>query len=81
MKFSFLPYSLNNFKIQSYYQNKPKFECVSSKTDLPKIKDLAYVINIDEYKSIGTQWIAMSIYGGNITFCDSFGVENFPKEI
>ena len=26
--------------------------------NLPKIKGEAYVINLDEYKSIGTHWIA-----------------------
>ena len=33
---------------------KPKFNGVYSRNNLPKIKDGAYVINLDEYKSIGT---------------------------
>ena len=42
------------FETQRYYQNKPKFNDVYSGNNLPKIKDEAYVINLDEYKSIGT---------------------------
>ena len=53
-----LHHLLTNFKIQKYYKNKPKFNGVYSRNNLPKIKDGAYVINHDEYKSIGTHWIA-----------------------
>ena len=53
-----LHHPLTNFKIQKYYKNKPKFNGVYSRNNLPKIKDGAYVINHDEYKSIGTHWIA-----------------------
>ena len=51
------PYSLTNFEIQKYYQNEPKLNSVYSRNNLPKIKDKAYVINLDEYESIGTHWI------------------------
>ena len=47
-----LPHPLTNFEIQKYYQNKPKFNGVYSRNNLPKIKDGVYVINLDEYKSI-----------------------------
>ena len=41
--------------IQNYYQNKPRFEGVYSRDNLPdKVKDGAYVINLDEYSDIGT---------------------------
>ena len=45
---------LTNFEIQKYYQNKPGFNGVYSRDNLPKIKDGAYVINLDEYSDIGT---------------------------
>ena len=47
------PHCLTNFEIQKYYQNKPKFNGVYSKNNLPKIKDGTYAINLDEYESIG----------------------------
>ena len=49
--------------------------------NLPNIKDGAYVINLDEYKSIGTHWINLYVYGDNLTDFDYFGVEHIPKEI
>ena len=58
------PHSLPNI-IQMYYQNEPKFNGVYSRKNLPKIKDGAYVINLDEYESIGTHWIVLYVNGNN----------------
>ena len=55
------PHSLTNFKIQKFYQNEPKFNGVYSRNNLCKIKDGAYVINLDEYEAIGTNWIALYV--------------------
>ena len=43
---------LANFEIhfEMYCQNEPKFNGVYSGINLPKIKDGAYVINLDEYE-------------------------------
>ena len=75
------PYPLTNFKKQKYYQNKPKFNAAYSRNDLPKIKDGAYVINLDEFKSRGTHWVALYVNDENESYFDSFGVEHIPKEI
>ena len=70
-----------------YYQNEPNFNGVYSRNNLPRIKDGAYVINLDQYKSIGTHWIALYVNGNNKRasydgiYFDSFGVEHIPKEI
>ena len=80
---------LKNFEIKMYYQsdaqlsskNEPKFNGVYSRNSLPKIKDGVYVINLDEFKSIGTQWIALYANGNDIIYFDSFGVEHIPKDI
>ena len=55
------PYPLINFEIQKYYQNEPKFNDVYSRNNVPKIKDGACVIFLDEYKWIGTHWICYRI--------------------
>ena len=48
MEFLIQPHSLTNFDIQKYYQNEPKFNGLYSRNDLTKkIKDGAYVINLD----------------------------------
>ena len=74
------PRPLTNFEIQKYYQNEPKFNSVYSKINLPKLKDVACVINLDKFKLIGTHWIALYVIGNNIIYFDHFGVEHFPKE-
>ena len=75
------PHPLTNFEIQKYYQNEPKFNGAYSRDNLPKIKDGAYVINLDEYSDIGTHWVALYVYNKDITYFDSFGVEHISKEV
>ena len=54
------PHPQTNFEIQKYYENQPRFNGVFSRDNLPKkIKDGAYVINLDEYTDTGTHWIAL----------------------
>ena len=43
--------------------------------------DGAYVINLDEHKSIERHWIALYMNANNVIYFDSFGVEHIPKEI
>ena len=76
------PHPLTNFEIQNYYQNKPRFNGVYSRNNLPKkIKDRAYVINLDEYADVGTHWIALFCSRNEIVYFNSFGVEHVPEEI
>ena len=46
-----------------------------------KIKDRAYIINHDEFESIGTHWIALYVNAENVTYFDSFGVEYIPNKL
>ena len=76
------PHPLTNFEIQKYYKNQTRFNGVYSRDNLPnKIKDGAYVINLDEYSDIGTHWVALYVKNNDVTYFDSFGVEHIPKEI
>ena len=68
-------------KCKRFYQNEPRLNGVFSRNNLSKIKDEAYIINLGEYESIGTHWIALYIIDNNVTYFDSFGVEHIPKEI
>ena len=72
---------LTNFKIQKYYQIESKFNDVYSRKNLPEINDWACAINFDEYKSIGTHWIALYMNGNNVIYFDSFEVEHIPKKL
>ena len=71
---------VTNFEILKY-QNEPKFNGAYLRYSLSKIKDDVYVVNLDEKKSVGTDWIALYVNGDNVTYFDSFRVEHIPKEI
>ena len=75
------PHPLTNFDTQKYYQNEPILNGVYSRDNLLKMKDGAYVINLEEYSDIGTHWIALYVQTNDVTYFDSFGVEHIPEEI
>ena len=73
---------LTNIEISDYYKNEPRFNGVYSKNNLPnKIKNRAYIINLDEYKNTGTHWVSLFVKLKYTVYFDSFGVEHIPKEI
>ena len=75
-KFLMPPHPLTNFEIQNFFRSEPKFNGVYLRNNLSKTKDGAYIINLDEYESIGTHWIALYVNGDNVTYFESFGVEH-----
>ena len=76
------PHPLTNFEIQEYYQNEPRFNGVFSRDNLSStVKNGAYVINLDEYHDIGTQWVTLYVNNKIVTYFDSFGAEHIAKEI
>ena len=76
------PHPLTNFEIQGIIKILHNFNGVYSRNDLPKIKDGAYKINLDEYELIGTHWVDLYVNGNNnAIYFNSFGVEHIPKEI
>ena len=77
-----LPHPLINFEIQKYYKNELWFNGVFSRNNLfKKIKDGAYIINLDEYADVGTHWIALFCKKNEIVYFNSFGVACIPNEI
>ena len=82
MGFLMPPHTSTNFEIQKHYKNEPRFNGVFSRNNLPKkIKDGAYVINLDEYADVGTHWIALFCKRNEIVYFNNFGVEHVPEEI
>ena len=75
------PHPLTNFEKQKNYQNEPRFNGVCSRDNLPKTKDRAYIINLEECSNIGTYWVALWVNNNDVTYFDSFGVGHIPKEI
>ena len=81
---------MTNFEIQKYYQNDLRFDSIYSRYDLPRIKDEAYVIDLDEYSDIATHWVSLNVgeaspkhvdVVNDATYFDCFEVEHIPKEI
>ena len=69
MGFLIQPHPLTNLEIQKYYKNKPRFNGVFSRNNLPnKIKDEAYVANLDEYVDKITHWIALFCHRNEIVY-------------
>ena len=52
-----------------------------SKNNLSEKRDGAYIAYLDKFESVGIQWIALYLNAENVTYLDSFGVENISKEI
>ena len=75
MQARILPHSLTNFEIQ----NKPRFNGVFSRNTSRKIKNGAHVIHLDEYKSSGTDWVAL--YVNEQPTLTAFGVKKILEEI
>ena len=81
MGFLIPPHPLTNFEIQKY-KNEPRFNGVFSINNLPKkMKDGAYVINLEKYADVGIDWIALFFNRNEIIYFDSFVVEHIPEEI
>ena len=54
------PHLLTIFEIKKFfYENETKFIGVYLRNNLSKIKGGTYVINLNEYKSTETHWIAL----------------------
>ena len=46
-----------------------------------EIKDVTYIINLNEYSDIGTHWIALYVQNNDFTYFHGFRVEFIPKEV
>ena len=50
-------------------------------SQLPKVNNGAYVINLDDKKSKGKNPISIFIVRNTVAYFDSFGVEHIPQEV
>ena len=77
-----MPHPLTNFEIQKFYQFEPRFIKVYSRDILPnKIKDGAYVKNLNEYADIGIHSIALYAWDNNVNNFNGFGFRHISKKI
>ena len=57
--------------MQKHYESEHKFNGVYSRNNLPKIKNGAHVINLNEYEPIGTYWMTLYVNANNMVYFDS----------
>ena len=77
-----LPHPLRNFETRRYYQNEPRFKGVFSRDNLfTKIKDGAYVINLDECVDVGTHWTALFCKKVKLFILIVLVFNMFPKKL
>ena len=62
---------LNNTEITSLFNYKPRFNDVFSRNNLPRIKDGAYIINLNNKKSERTHWVSLFIDRYTAVYFDS----------
>ena len=58
--------------------SKPRFNGVFSRDNLPRIKDGAYVINLDDKQNKETHWVSLFIDKNTAVYFDSFRTEYIP---
>ena len=74
-------YPLTNFKMLRCHQNKSRFNVIYSRNSLPAKKDVTSIINLDECKSIETNWIALHVNANNVTFLAALELNIFQKKL
>ena len=60
---------------------KLRFDGIFSRNSLLRIKDGAYVINLDGKKNKGTHWGSLFIDGNTAVYFDLFRTEYIPQEV
>ena len=72
---------MKNYEIKDYFKDEPRFNGVYSKDNLSKLKNGAYVINLDHSENTGRHWVVIFVQKDEVIYFESFGVEHIPKEI
>ena len=72
---------MNNVEITNYFKYEVRINGVFSRNNLPRIKDGAYVINLDDRNSKGTHWVSLFIDKNIAIYFDFFGIEYIPQEV
>ena len=72
---------LSNIGIANYFIYEPKFNGAFSRNNLPRIKNGAYIINLDDKKTKGALWVSLFINKNTAVYFDSLGTEYIPQEV
>ena len=45
------------------------------------MKDGTYIVHLDNYKLVGTQWIALYANGNSVKYFERHGAEKIPEQM
>ena len=68
-------------EITNYFNYKPRFNGGFSRRNIPRKKDGAYVLNLDDKNSKGTHWVSLFVDRNTAVYFDSFGIKYIPQEV
>ena len=72
---------LNNIELTNYFKYQPTFNGVSSRTNLSRIKDGTYFINLDDKDGKEMHWVPFFIDRNTDLYFDSFVIEDISQEV
>ena len=64
-----------------YFNYEPRFNGVLSRENLPRIKDGAHVLNLEDKESKGEYCVSLRYEKNTSVYFDSFGIEYIPQEV
>ena len=80
MKKNFQFYS-SAIELTKYFSDKPRFNGVFSRANLPRIKNRANVINLYDKQSKETHLVSLLIDRNTAVYFDSFGIEYITQKV
>ena len=76
-----LLYPLSNIEITKCFNYERTFNGAFSRNNLPRIKDVAYIINLNDRKVKGHIGLHCLLDRSTAVCFDSFGIEYIPQEV
>ena len=72
---------LSNIEITDYFNYESSFNGVFARNNFPRIKDAAYVINLDDKKFKGTHRVSLFNLQNTDAYFDSFWTEYILRQV
>ena len=72
---------MSNIKITKYFNYKPRLNGVFLRDNLPRTDDGMSVINLDNKRSKGKDWVSLFTDRNVDVYLNSFGIEFVPEEV
>ena len=70
---------MHNIEVTNDFDDEPRFNSVFSRNSLARIKDGAYVINIDDKNSKRKHWVSLFINKNIAIYSDSLELNLYQK--